>query len=102
MNLPSPLPGGESDLPKGQPHIVGRDIPETVPFAPKAIGAIVIRQPEFNQTIRTLTWRKGDAQRCSLCPAGMCGVNPCDTCTVVIPEVLDVKSALSYRVSRET
>jgi hypothetical protein len=81
-------PSMNTPLPKGAP--------ETVPFAPKPIGIILLQQPEFDQTIRTLNWRKGDAQRCKLCP--VCGVNPCDTCTVVIPGVIDdALSALSYR-----
>lgn len=79
--LPSPLSG-----------------PETVPFAPKAIGVILIQQPEYDQTVITRDWRPGDCARCRLCPK--CGANANDTCTVIAPGLIDVASALTYRFPR--
>lgn len=69
--------------------------PETVPFAPKAIGLILIQQPEYDQTVITRDWRPGDCARCRLCPK--CGANASDTCTVIAPGLVDARSALAYR-----
>lgn len=72
--------------------------PNTVPFAPKAIGIILVQQPEYDQTVITRNWKEGDPARCRLCP--ICTANTCDTCTVIAPGLIDVRSALAYRFTR--
>lgn len=92
MSTPFSLPA--------QPATVLGDIgpPVVIPFTPKPIGGIILVQAEYDQTIITRNWREGDPQRCNRCPE--CKANPCNTCTVVAPGILDAKSALDHRFTR--
>lgn len=92
MRIPFSLPDVTPATPaRGVPPIV-------IPFTPKPIGGIILVQHEFDQTIITRNWLDGDPQRCDRCPE--CKANPCNTCTVVAPGILDRKSALDHRFTR--
>lgn len=61
--------------------------PATLPIQPVPTDVCVLHEFEAGKhsTRIARVWSPGDAARCQLCPAGMCGVSDKGLCLVKIP-----------------